>query len=339
MLFVHGMGHYHPKNIITNQFLSDLEIGSDEKWIMDRVGICQRRTSLDLDYIRTTLNSDPRAASEASICTRAYCGAQAATMALERAGLVKEDLGMVISGSSSPFSVCPAEAATVAAELDIEVPCFDVNSACSTFVVQMGVLSAMRRESLPRFILALTLEHVTHSVDYSDRNSAPLFGDGASATILSLVEPSDKDLVGTEYFSIPSSWDKVTIFQGGHFTQQGRAVQGYAIRKTTDSLKHLQGLHSNANGNFRFVGHQANFMMLSHVCQRCEIPDSGHWHNVQMFGNTGCSGAPTVLSQNWDNLQPGNHVATVVVGAGLTYGHTVLRVAPLEAKGDEHAAR
>ena len=338
MLYVHGMGHYHPENVITNRFLSDLDIGSNEKWIMERVGIRERRTSLDLDYIRQTLNRDTRAAAEASICTRAWCGAQAAQMALDRAGLKTEDVGMVISGSSSPLVVCPAEAATVASELGVEAPCFDINSACSTFIVQLGTLAAMRMDSLPRYILAINLEHVTHSVDYSDRNSAPLFGDGAAAAVVSMEEPSSVEFFGAEFYSIPSSWDKAVIPQGGHFYQEGRAVQGYAIRKTTESLRHLQYRYGTEAPCMRFVGHQANYMMLSHVCQRCGIVDDDHWHSVREFGNTGCSGAPSVLSQNWESLRPGDHVAMVVVGGGLTYGHAMLRTADALVQGDYYAA-
>ncbi|MBI9074818.1 MAG: ketoacyl-ACP synthase III [Desulfatibacillum sp.] len=338
MLYVHGMGHYHPENVITNRFLSDLDIGSDEKWIMERVGIEERRTTLDLDYIRLTLNRDPRDAAQASICTRAWCGAQASQMALDRAGLKKEDLGLVISGSSSPLVVCPAEAATIAAELGLEVPCFDINSACSTFIVQLGTLASMRLDTLPRFVLVVNLEHVTHSVDYSDRNSAPLFGDGAAAAVVSMEESSPLEFFGAEFFSIPGSWDKAVIPQGGHFYQEGRAVQGYAIRKTTDSLKHLQSKYGPEAPRMRFVGHQANYMMLSHVAQRCGIEDADHWHSVREFGNTGCSGAPSVLSQNWDNLMPGDHVAMVVVGGGLTYGHAMLQAAGLGEQGDYYAS-
>lgn len=338
MLFIHGMGHYHPENVITNRFLSSLDIGSNEKWIMDRVGIEERRTSLDLDYIRLTLNRDVRAAAEASICTRAWCGAQAARMALERAGLKPEDVGMVISGSSSPYIVCPAEACSVAAELGVEAPCFDVNSACSTFIVQLCNLAAMRRESLPRFVLVINLEHVTHSVDYSDRNSAPLFGDGAAAAVISLEESAPVEFFGAGFFSIPASWDKAVIPQGKHFYQEGRAVQGYAIRKTTDCLRHLQEQYGAEAPVFRFIGHQANYMMLAHVCQRCGINDQDHWHSVREFGNVGCSGAPSVLSMNWDKLEPGDHTAMVVVGGGLTYGRAMLRMNGLEEQGEYYAA-
>ncbi|MBW2545585.1 MAG: ketoacyl-ACP synthase III, partial [Deltaproteobacteria bacterium] len=123
MLYLHGLGHFHPENVITNRFLEELDIGSTEGWILERVGIRTRRTSLPLDYIKTTKNQDTRAAFEASLYTNAQTGALAARLAMERAALKPEDVGMVVSGSSAPDYVTPAEAATVAAELGMDVPC------------------------------------------------------------------------------------------------------------------------------------------------------------------------------------------------------------------------
>ncbi len=326
MLYLHGLGHFHPENVITNRFLSELDIGSNEEWIMERVGVRTRRTSLPLDYIKTTKNKDPRAASDASMYTNAQMGASAARMALERAGLKPEDIGMVISGSSTPDHVTPAEAATVAAELGIDVLCFDLNSACSTFGMQLKFLSDMKPEALPAYVLVVNPESFTRSVDYSDRKVAPLFGDGSSAAVVSASVPSK--MVFEAFFcdSNPLSWDKVRIPHMAHFGQNGRAVQGFAIRKTTESLRKLQEIYPINSGRFKFVGHQANYGMLKTVCERCGLSEDDHWHNVVNYGNTGGSSAPCVLSQHWDRFRPGNHIALVMVGSGLTWGRTMLKV-------------
>ena len=86
-LYLHGMGHFHPENVITNQFLVDLDIGTSEEWILERVGIIARRTVLPLDYIKNTKNKEPKAAFEASLYSNAKMGAAAARMALDRAGI------------------------------------------------------------------------------------------------------------------------------------------------------------------------------------------------------------------------------------------------------------
>ena len=112
----------------------------------------------------------------------------------------------------------------------------------------------------------------------------------------------------------------------GYFQQDGNAVQGFAIRKTTESIRMLQKTYSLNGNRFIFIGHQANLGMLQTVCERSQITENNHWHNVEYFGNTGCSGAPAVLSQRWHDLRPGDHVAIAIVGAGLSWVHMILQV-------------
>ena len=104
-----GLGHFHPENEITNAFLESLEIETTDEWIMDRVGIRSRRTSLPLDYIRETHNRDPRAAIEAADYSNADLGKRAAEMALKRAGVSSDQIGMVVCGGCAPDYAIPAE--------------------------------------------------------------------------------------------------------------------------------------------------------------------------------------------------------------------------------------
>jgi 3-oxoacyl-[acyl-carrier-protein] synthase-3 len=325
-LYLHGMGHFHPENVITNRFLEEMDIGTNETWIMERVGIHTRRTVLPLDYIKKTRNRDQREALAAGLYNNAQTGASAARMAIERAGLKKEDIGLVISGSSAADNVSPAEASTVAAELGIDVPCFDVNSACTSFGTQVNFVSLMRPDALPPFVLLVNPENLTRCVDYSDRRSAVLFGDGSSAAIVSATVPSRKSFTACAYETKPSDWNKVGIPRMGYFQQDGNSVQGFAIRKTTESIRMLQKIYALNGNRFIFIGHQANLGMLQTVCERSQIAENNHWHNVEFFGNTGCSGASTVLSQRWNDLRPGDHVAIAIVGAGLSWVHMILQV-------------
>jgi 3-oxoacyl-[acyl-carrier-protein] synthase III len=325
-LYLHGMGHFHPENVITNKFLEEMDIGTTETWIMERVGIHARHTVLPLDYIKETRNIDPREALAAGLYNNAKTGASAARMAIDRAGLKKEDIGLVISGSSAADNVSPAEASTVAFELGINVPCFDVNSACTSFGTQVYFMSLMRPEALPPFVLLVNPENLTRCVDYTDRKAAVLFGDGSSAAILSTTVPSHKSFTSCAYETKPADWDKVRIPRMGYFQQDGNIVQGFAIRKTTDAIRMLQKTYALNGNRFIFIGHQANMGMLQTVCERSQITENNHWHNVEFFGNTGCSGAPAVLSQRWNDLRPGDNVAIAIVGAGLSWVHMVLQV-------------
>ncbi len=323
--YLHGLGHFHPENEITNQFLTDLDIGTNAQWIEERTGILTRRTVLSLDYIKETLNRDLTKAAEASMYTHADTGRFATEMALERAGLEAGDIGLVIAGGCNPEFMSPADACTIASSLGMEVPAFDMNSACTSFHVALYTLSMMRPEALPEFVLVVTPETVTASVDYSDRAGAVLWGDGTTAAIVSTKVPSRIRITGNRLESKPSGFDKVTIGHFDHFEQEGRTVQMFAIKKTVKVLRELQREYTAPGRTLHFVGHQANLKMLQAVCRQCEIPDELHHYTVADFGNTGAAGAPGVVSMRWDEWRDGDDVAVVGVGSGLTWSGHVYR--------------
>lgn len=326
MLFIHGIGHFHPENEISNLFLEHLEIGTNQEWIMERVGIQSRRTVLSLDYLVETKNADPNLSHGASVYSNAQTGAKAALKAIERAGLKASDIGMVIGGGCSPQFMIPAEACLVAAELEIQAPAFDISSACSSFAAQIHFLASMRPEALPDYILIVNCENNTRTVDYRDRNTAVLWGDATVATVVSAKIPSRMKITQSTLVSDPSGWAKVRIPSGGHFTQVGAEVQSFAIRKTVATLEGLHKLSSRDLSDAYFIGHQANLRMLNKVCEKMKIPLGRHLHNIGQFGNCGAAGAPSVLSQNWDRFSGGDLITVALVGAGLTWGGFIIEV-------------
>jgi 3-oxoacyl-[acyl-carrier-protein] synthase-3 len=320
-----GLGHFHPENEITNQFLEDLDIGTDDEWILERTGIRSRRTALPLDYIRETRNKDPRAAVEAAVMSNAETGAQAAKLALSRAGIAAGDVGLLIGGGCAPDTVTPAEACNIAAALGVEAPCLDINSACSSFIAGIYMLSMMDPTKLPPIVLLVTAEPMTGTVDYNDRASAVLWGDGALAGVLSTKETGRASLVGQTLTSDPAGREKIVIPRLGHFRQEGRTVQSFAIRKTSDRYLSMRDSFRQDDRAFHFVGHQANLRMLESVCRRCEIPNDLHHFNCEFFGNTGGASSGSVISQNWDKWTPRDDIGVVGVGAGLTWGSYLMR--------------
>lgn len=324
-LSLHGLGHFHPDTQITNQFLEELDIGTDDEWILERVGIRSRRTALDLDYIRRTRNRDPRAALEATRYTNAEAGRRAAEMAIERAGIPKSDIGMVIAGSSAMDTATPAEACNVARALELEVPAFDVNSACTSFFAILHVLSLMQPDKLPGHVLVVVSESVTRSVDYTDRASAVLWGDGAVAAVLSTRLPGRASILASRLHSSPAGADKVVIPRLGHFRQHGRAVQMFAIKKTAELLGELQHEYRCEGRRLHFVGHQANLRMLDAVRRECGVAEDRHHTNVEWFGNTAGAAAPSVVSMRWEKWAPEDDIALVGVGAGLTWSSCLVR--------------
>jgi 3-oxoacyl-[acyl-carrier-protein] synthase III len=325
-LYIHGVGHFHPENEIDNAFLTSLNIGTDDAWIMERVGIRSRRTVLSLEYIRRTKNALPGDAAAFSSHTNAQTGALAARMALERAKVQPSEIGLVVAGGCSPQYSIPSEACLVAAELGITAPSYDVASACSSFGVQLHQLRGMRPEALPDFVLVVNVENNTRTIDYRDRRTAVLWGDGSAAAVVSTRVPSGVRVRHSVVRSDPSGWNKVVIPSGGHFAQEGSAVQGFAIRKTLATLTELAAHLRGAREDLRFIGHQANLLMLNSVCERAHVAPERHFSNVADFGNCGAAGAPSVLSQHWDSLPDACELALVVVGSGLTWAGLLIDV-------------
>lgn len=330
LLYIHGMGHFHPENVIDNAFLASLKIETDDQWIMERVGIRKRRTILPLDYIANTKNQNPELTKKVALYNNADTSAKATEMALIRAGIKISDIGMVIAGGCSPDNTIPAEACVIAARLGLTVPAYDINSACSSFAVQLHALRSMRPEALPNYILVVNPENNTKIVDYADRRTAVLWGDCTAATIVSTRIPSKFVVNFSTTESDPSGWQNVVIPTGGKFSQNGSAVQSFAIKKTLATISKIRGNLKRDPTKMLFIGHQANRTMLDSVCKRAEIDPKVHLFNVDEFGNCGAAGAPSVFSQNWDTFKEGDQIGLVVVGSGLTWGGVLIEVVDLK---------
>ena len=327
-LYVHSLGHFHPENVLDNKFLEELDIGTSDEWIVERVGIRSRRTVLPLDYIKTSKNQDVRAGQEAALYSNQETGRRAALHALERAGLKPSDICMVIAGGCCPEMAAPSEGARIAKALGIEAPALDINSSCSSFGAQLHLLGMMER--LPRHVLVVNPENNTRCINYADRSASVLWGDGTSAAVVSSEVPARVRVAETTLDSSPAGCDLVYIPRFSHFAQEGSQVQRFAIKTTQSCLEALlpaaKERSAKLGGQARFVGHQANGLVLDAVARRTGLGPEQHWHNVSEFGNTGASGAPTVLSQHWDELEDGDTVVLVVVGAGLTWSSMRIEV-------------
>ena len=324
-VYLHGLGHTHPATEITNQFLEDLDIGTTDSWITERVGIRSRRTVLSLDYIRQTKNADPRASVEARTVDQAELAAKAAEIAIARAGITNADIGLVIGGSSAPDFVTPSQACAIAARLGVEAPTFDIASACTSFFVPLHLTSMMDPARVPEFILMVVPETLTVTVDYRDRSAAVLWGDAAAAAVISTRVPGRAEILGTTLGSNPAAFDKVTVPRQGFFRQEGQAVQKFAIKRMSAMVQTLKAEHRVPGRPLSFIGHQANLRMLTSVADACEIPPARHFHNVCEYGNTAAAGSPSVLSTRWDAWSSEDDIAVAGVGAGLTWASYLLR--------------
>src|SRR5690606_6768594 len=141
---------------------------------------------------------------------------RAAELALARAGLPREAIGLVVCGTSAADTASPAEACNVARALGLEVPAFDVGSACTSFFAQLHLLAGLRPGRLPEFALVVAPEGLTRTVDYADRGAAVLWGDGAVAAVVSSRVPGRARIVGTSLASSPQGAAAVVVPRLGH---------------------------------------------------------------------------------------------------------------------------
>jgi 3-oxoacyl-[acyl-carrier-protein] synthase-3 len=316
-------GHFHPETIINNSFLESLNIGTSDEWIMERVGIRERRTVLPLDYIYETKNQDSSDSQKWASQTIVDMGVLAAQSAMERAQVIPSQIGLVIAGTCTPQLGVPAHACAIAGKLGIRCPAFDLQSACATLATQLHFMSSMSLSHLPDYILLIQTDAMTTITNYADRSTAVLFGDGAAAQILSPKKKGKGKIIATTFGSNPLEFKKVFSPTHLHLVQEGSAVQRFAITQTVATYQELQKRAETKIDHF--VAHQANLRMLETVCSRIGILKEQHKYNVDGFGNCGGAGAASILSRDWDFFQPGQHLGIVVVGGGLSWGGAVLK--------------
>ena len=190
----------------------------------------------------------------------------------------------------------------------------------------MNLLASMQPDKLPPFVLVVLPEAVTRVVDYNDRSSAVLWGDGAAAVLVSGSVQGRASIEETSFASKPKGYRKVMVPWAGYFSQEGATVQSFAIKKTIRMLRDFQTrFGDDGNRRLHFIGNQANRLMLDNVCSSCGIAEDRHHFNVTRVGNTATAGSPSVLSECWNDFIDGDYVAIIGVGAGLSWTSAVIR--------------
>jgi len=320
MLSILGMGFAHPKNEIHNSFIEELEIGTNEEWILDKIGIKRRLTTLPIKYIAETRNSDPRKGRAIADHNTTSLAVDAAKGAIQSAQISPEQIGLIICNTCTPEQVAPAESQRIAAELGIEAKAYDVISACPAFALHMSYLSNYEESALPDYVLCVSAAVLTQSVNYNDRSDSAIWGDGASAWIVSTKHPGKLRMLDSYFTADPTRCDAVVVDTFGHFHQDGRAVRDFSVRQTVRLIKRLEVEYDIDWEKDIFVGHQANRTMLAQITNNRKIPDSNHWFNVTEIGNQAGAGAPATLAANWEKICSGQKIVVAVVGAGLSWG-------------------
>lgn len=318
-----GTGRYLPEKIITNQYLESLVETSDE-WIRQRTGIIERRM----------------AAPDQATSDLCY---EAAKIAIADAGLQPTDIDQIIIATVTPDTMFPATACRVQDKLGCrQVPAFDVTAACSGFIYALAIGHNAIAAGVAKHVLVIGAETLTRITDYTDRSTCILFGDGAGAAVLSLVD-TDDGIIDTHLASDGSGGDLMVLPASGslhpathetvdkrmHYTVlQGRAVYKNAISKIVTSVNDsLNRCNLTLDDVKLIIPHQMNARIIESAAKHLGIPLEKIFVNLDMYGNTSAATIPMALDQakREGKIQKGDLVCLVAFGGGMTWASTLIR--------------
>ena len=319
------MGASHPTNVINNKFLEDLEIGSVADWVVDRIGIEERRSVLNINYIKDTKNQDPREGAKIAEKTPLKMAVEASKIAFERSGIKPEQIGMIICNTCTPYSLIPTTGQELARELNLNIKSYEVYTACPAFSLHIDHINSFKEDALPDYILCVLTSTISQRVDYNNKSDSAIWGDGAAAYIVSKKDIGKLKIIDSNFNAKSTRCQAVTIDTFGHFNQDGRAVRDFSVRQTVKMIKDIEDKFDIDWNRDIFIGHQANGTMLKSIVNNRKIPDKNHWHNVRFIGNQAAAGSACVLSANWDNIENGQYIVVAVLGAGLSWGSIVFK--------------
>jgi 3-oxoacyl-[acyl-carrier-protein] synthase-3 len=318
-----GIGHYCPERVLTNADLEKIVETSDD-WIVTRTGIRERRIA-----------ADDEAASDLAIA--------ASRIALEDAGIGPDLLDGIILATVTPDMQFPATACLVQDRLGAKnAVAFDLNAACSGFIYGLNTAHALIASGQMNRVLVIGVEVLSKFVDWQDRATCVLFGDGAGAVVVEACE-AGSGILGTYMKSDGSLADLLQIPAGGsrapltkdsyehrdHFIKmKGDGVFKYAVRAMADAaLKVLERTGMSLDDVDFFIPHQANVRILDAIARRLDIPQEKMVINLDRFGNTSSATIPIAYDEivKAGKVKPGNVVLLVAFGGGLTWGSVLLR--------------
>ena len=318
-----SVGRYLPERVLTNQDLAEMVETSDE-WIHGRTGIRERRI-----VERGTGTSE--------------LAAKAAQEALDRRGISADDVDLIIVGTVTPDMMFPATACLVQDKIGASRAWgFDLSAACCGFVYSLSVGAQFIASGSHDRVLVIGADVMSSIVDYHDRATCVIFGDGAGAVLLEAGE-GDMGLIGFEhkieghggqFLNMPGGGSRhpasdETVQKGMHYVhQEGRQVFKYAVRRTYETTTKLLGRFDMTPEDVKLlIAHQANIRILDATAQRLGLPEEKVVKNIHKFGNTTGATIPLALYDAIEDqrLDKGDVILFSSVGAGFTAGASLFR--------------
>ncbi len=318
-----GVGGYVPDYILTNEELSRM-VDTNDEWIMTRVGIKERRI-LTEEGLGTS-----------------YMARKAAKQLIQKTGVDPDSIDALIVATSTADYHYPSTASIVIGKLGLKNAfAFDFWAACCGFIYSLDVAASMIQSGRYKHIIVIGADKMSSVTDYKDRQTCPLFGDGAAAV---LVEGTEEEGLGlrdsflrTDGQGLPflhmkaggsvSPPSHFTVDHRMHFTyQEGRTVFRYAVTKMSDDCELIAKRNGLTKDNINWiVPHQANLRIIEAVAKRLEVPMEQVMVNIEHYGNTSAATIPLALWENEQRLKKGDNIIMTAFGAGFVHGANFMR--------------
>lgn len=318
-----GLGSYLPKKILSNQELEQMVETSDE-WIVSRTGMRERRLAADDEF-----PSD--------------MGAEAALRALNSCRLQPADIEMILVASMSPDYISPSTANLIQAKIRAETAAaMDVQAACAGFLYALSIAKAYVESGTYRHILVIGTEKMSSFIDYKDRSTCVLFGDGAAAAVVAgqgegfQIEALNLGSDGScaDLAKIPAGGSRhpashSTVDQGLHyFKMEGSEIFKHAVRRMSAAAREcLDKAGLKEDDMSWLVPHQANKRIIDAMAKQFNIPEKKVYKTLHKYGNTSASSIGIALQELVDEhkFKEGEYLLLTVFGVGLTYGAAILK--------------
>ena len=336
---VTGWGRYAPSQILTNRDLERM-VDTNDEWIVSRTGIRERRVA---------------AANE----TTASMAAVASLRAIRVAGLQPDEIDLILLATLTPDYWMPSTAALVKEAIgNTKAAAMDVAAACSGFVYAYASAQAHIASGMARHVLVIGAELLTRFLDYSDRSTCILFGDGAGAVVLSAsdepggglgieltTEPQGAYMIWLPAGGAKSPPSAATIARGEHYIRmEGNQTYRFATKTmATTALAAIEQAGLQPSDIDLFIPHQANIRIIEAVAKGLDLPMDRMFVNLDKYGNTSAASVPIALAEAVDagRVAVGDHVVLVAFGAGFTSGAVAIEwtADPARGRGVDDAIR
>ncbi|MGJ8570478.1 MAG: beta-ketoacyl-ACP synthase III [Hoeflea sp.] len=317
---VRGFGSHLPERIMKNSDMEGVVETSDE-WIVQRTGIRQRHIAGEGE-------------------TTAFLGEMAARAALERANMTPADIDLIICATSTPDNTFPATAVNIQDRLGMHHgAAFDVQAVCSGFIFAVTTADSYIKSGLAKRVLVIGAETFSRILDWTDRTTCVLFGDGAGAIVLEAEQgegtTADRGVLTAHLRSDGAHRDKLYVDGGpsttgtvGHLRMQGREVFKHAVGMITDVIEAAYAATGLSSEDLDwFVPHQANRRIIDASARKLGIDDSKVVITVDHHGNTSAASIPLALAEAASDgrIKKGDLVLLEAMGGGFTWGSVILR--------------